>query len=458
MSKSKIEKVLTEIYYDPLEGLMGINSLYKKAKKVIKTIKLKDVQSWYKKQATTQVHYRQTKKINYLPIFSYRPGAFQMDLTEMKRLASKNKQYKYILTAINVNTRKLYAYKSKSKSAATIKKLLNQFKKDVRDHNLNIPENNRPPEPYVSSITTDAGTEFIGSKSWFIDNDIQLIVVNPMNKKYTTSKIERVHRTLKELFNKYFTAFATSKWYDMLDDFIANYNNRFHYSIKQSPNDVGYKEEKDIIKNDFLRMVKKLNTKQYQVGDKVRIRNVKRMFEKGEVLYSSKVYTVDKIYPLFTYRLRDEDGDLLKKTFKDYEMLYVGEDIQNAERVSRASVEEADRQASSRNRFLRTGLDRSTIRSDQLRASRRIGNIMRPKRKKKVKRLQWKYKRGDKIRAELRFFRGTNLSNKVRIGKIQQTNSKFQGNIPAYNIKWNDQDTGLWYDKESVESELVDKN
>ena len=72
--------------------------------------------------------------------------------------------------------------------------------------------------------------------------------------------------------------------------------------------------------------------------------------------------------------------------------------------------------------------------------------------------MEWKYKRGDKIRAELRFFRGTDLSNKVRIGKIQQTNSKFQGNIPAYNIKWNDQDTGLWYDKESVESELVDKN
>ena len=64
-------------------------------------------------------------------------------------------------------------------------------------------------------------------------------------------------------------------------------------------------------------------------------------------------------------------------------------------------------------------------------------------------------------RVERRFFRGTDLSNKVRIGKIQQTNSKLKvGNdvIAAYNIKWNDQDTGLWYDKESVESELVDKN
>ena len=46
---SKINEVLTKLYYDPLEGLMGINTLYKKAKKIIKNIKLKDVQSWYKK-------------------------------------------------------------------------------------------------------------------------------------------------------------------------------------------------------------------------------------------------------------------------------------------------------------------------------------------------------------------------------------------------------------------------
>ena len=83
------------------------------------------------------------------------------------------------------------------------------------------------------------------------------------------------------------------------------------------------------------------------------------MFEKGEVLYSTDVYTVDKINPLFTYRVRDDDGDLLKKTFKDYEMLYVGEDIENI--TSRSVVEQADKEASSRNRFLRTGLDQSTI-------------------------------------------------------------------------------------------------
>ena len=78
---------------------------------------------------------------------------------------------------------------------------------------------------------------------------------------------------------------------------------------------------------------------------------------------------------------------------------------------------------------------------------------MRPKRKKKVKKLKWKYKRGDKIRARARFFRGTELSYKTRKGKVQQTNSKYQGNIPAYNIKWEGEDSGIWYDKESIEDE-----
>ena len=47
-----------------------------------------------------------------------------MDLTEMTRIATKNKNYRYILTAIQINTRKLYAYKSKSKSAGRNKKII----------------------------------------------------------------------------------------------------------------------------------------------------------------------------------------------------------------------------------------------------------------------------------------------------------------------------------------------
>ena len=140
----------------------------------------------------------------------------------------------------------------------------------------------------------------------------------------------------------------------------------------------------------------------------------------------------------------------MPKTYKDYELLKVGDKLEDIEwPVSRTKFEEADKKATARNRFNRTGLSRQ----DVIREGRRVEEVMRPKRKKKVKKLKWKYKRGDKIQARARFFRGTELSYKTRKGKVQQTNSKYQGNIPAYNIKWEGEDSGIWYDKESIEDE-----
>ena len=80
------------------------------------------------------------------------------------------------------------------------------------------------------------------------------------------------------------------------------------------------------------------------------------------------------------------------------------EDIKKLTATSRSNVRKAQKEKRATNRFNREGLDQSNI-------------------KKKVKKFTWKYKRGDKIRAERRFFMGTELSNKVRIGQVQQTNS-----------------------------------
>ena len=67
-----------------------------------------------------QVHTRNSDQIEYLPIMRFTPGHFQMDLTDMDVFKSQNKNFRYILTVINVNTRKLYAYKSKKKDAALV--------------------------------------------------------------------------------------------------------------------------------------------------------------------------------------------------------------------------------------------------------------------------------------------------------------------------------------------------
>ena len=103
MDKDDVDTFISKIYYDPEKGLMGVDKLYKKLKKLNKKVTLKQVKNWLKNQATYQIHYSKHKKIKFLPIFSHKSGSYQMDLTEMPRIAGKNKGYRYILTAIQIN-------------------------------------------------------------------------------------------------------------------------------------------------------------------------------------------------------------------------------------------------------------------------------------------------------------------------------------------------------------------
>ena len=167
------------------------------------------------------------------------------------------------------------------------------------------------------------------------------------------------------------------------------------------------------------------------------------------------MYRIVKQKYLNTFRLEDSEGNVLPKTYKDYELLKVGDKVEDIQRpVERTKFTEADKKASARNRLARTGVSRQNI----IRQSKRIEEVMRPRKKKKVKRMTWKYKRGDRIVARARFFRGTELSYKKRVGVVNQTNSKYRipnsrDTIPGYNIKWRGEDSGIWYDKESIENE-----
>ena len=63
----KDDKFISTIYYDPERGLMGVDKLYKKLKKLNKKITFKQVKEWLKKQATYQIHYSKHKKLIFFP-------------------------------------------------------------------------------------------------------------------------------------------------------------------------------------------------------------------------------------------------------------------------------------------------------------------------------------------------------------------------------------------------------
>jgi len=90
----------------------------------------------------------------------------------------------------------------------------------------------------IYNITFDKGSKFKNSKfiKYCDDNEINLYFVKGDSHKLGI--INRFHRTLKEKLTKYFIAYDTVKWFDVIDEIIKNYNNTFNRGIKNTPSGI----------------------------------------------------------------------------------------------------------------------------------------------------------------------------------------------------------------------------
>jgi transposase InsO family protein len=128
-----------------------------------------------------------------------------------------NKNFKYLLTCIDVYSRYVFVEKLKNKLGETV---LEAFKKIIE----------RAGKP--KNVNVDMGAEFIYSsfQNYCLDNSLKLLYSNP-EQDNINAIIERFYRTLRNNILKY--AVANGKEYiSELDDIIDNYNNTFHHTIK----------------------------------------------------------------------------------------------------------------------------------------------------------------------------------------------------------------------------------
>ncbi|MEY3186872.1 MAG: hypothetical protein RL675_696, partial [Bacteroidota bacterium] len=109
---------------------------------------------------------------------------------------------------------------------------------------------------------------------------------------------ERFNRTLKAMLNKYMEQNDTSRWIDVLDKVIANYNSSYHSAIKMKPKDVDFNKMKEIMVNrqDKNTKAKAIVEKaSIKVGDRVRLPVKKGIFAKEGKTFSDEVFIVEKI-------------------------------------------------------------------------------------------------------------------------------------------------------------------
>ena len=302
-----MNEILKNIYYDVKTGFISKDKLYKKAREVDDNITLKIVQNFLDNQATYQIT-KQTKKPKvYDTIISPKiKNNYQIDLFTLPN-PTLNKNFKYLLTCIDVYSRYVFVEKLKNKLGETV---LEAFKKIIE----------RAGKP--NNINADMGTEFIYSsfQNYCLINNIKIWYSNP-EQDNKNAIIERFHRTLRNYILKYEVANG-KEYITELDDIIDNYNNTFHNTIKTEP----VKIWKGIDINEQNIKVLKSDFKE---GDKVRhlIHKNKKVFDKNSstTSYTKKVYTITKVIG------RGFFLDDLQKPFRQHELVSAKGDDLNVE-------------------------------------------------------------------------------------------------------------------------------
>jgi hypothetical protein len=275
------DTLLNKLYYEDL-NFDGLKGLYYKAKKIDPSITQKIVEEWLNKQKITKELYQNVKRKKFLPIYSNSYHAYQIDLTFLPQFKKQNDNNYVLFTAININSRFVYAYYNKNKNADTILEMLKQFKEKAKD---------------IDSITCDSGSEFTNYEAikWFEDNNIQMYFV--VGDSHKLGIINRFHRTLKNKLLKYFKSANNVKWVDIIDKIIKNYNNTPIRTTGFTPTEAENHFIQNIIINQAEEKTNKMNDKEiFYINQFVKIKNDKKIFDKFHQQYSDDIYKITKIF------------------------------------------------------------------------------------------------------------------------------------------------------------------
>lgn len=319
-----IETLLRKIYYDASHhaSFSTEEKLFQAALKEDATVTRQDVRNFLLNQYTYTLHKAGRK--HFLRNQVIVPGPeeqLQADLVDMQEFVQANDGYRYLLTAIDVFSRKAFVVPLKDKRA---KSIVNAFKTVLKTIS-------------PLKIQTDRGTEFKNSsvESSLEKENIKLFYT--FDEEIKCAVVERFNRTLKGKMFKYFTATGKRRYIDALPSLVASYNNSVHRSIGMRPNDVdrtnspivfeklyGKKDRRSLLTRNPVEKVT------FSVGDKVRIRyHLSQMDKAYYPNYTDQQFTITRInrsYPRITYVIKDWQDNIVGGKFYREELTPVGED------------------------------------------------------------------------------------------------------------------------------------
>ena len=310
------ETLLKENYFAPNK-----TASYSGPSKVIPFLKkngytnvtYKEVANWLKDNEAYSLHQKalKPKKLSKV-VVEGTDSQWDIDLMEIGSLAKKNDGFKFILIAIDVFSKYLFARALRSKKAAEVKEALENI----------LQEEKRKPK----ICRFDNGKEFSNRivEGLLKDNDIAFYTTQNETK---ANFAERVIKTIKKKIYRYITEKDDERFIDKLQDFVKSYNSTYHRTIGMPPASVGKKNERSVWwysywpkKGEDFR----LKPFKFEVGDYVRISSLRRTFDREyDFKWSGEIFIVTARFRrdgINVYRLKDFQDENIKGSFYEAEI------------------------------------------------------------------------------------------------------------------------------------------
>ena len=287
-----------ERYLDPIQpgSFGGVQSLAQQ-------YGLQNAKDWLMRQDAYTIH--KPSRIHFKRRKTLSRGIddlWQADLADVSSLSKYNDSHRYLLTCIDVFSKKARVIPLKSKTGVALREAFATMIVDVKP----------------KLLQTDKGTEFLNStfQQFLKENNIRHYTSE--NEDIKCSVVERWNRTLKTKMWKYFTYASTQRYLDVLPALVESYNNSYHRSIKMTPNQVNAQNEAEVRKRLYPPKESFRPRWKFEVGEQVRLCQARRSFKKGYLPnWTEELFVVNSRYATDppTYSIKDYDGEIIAGKF-----------------------------------------------------------------------------------------------------------------------------------------------
>ena len=188
------------------------------------------------------------------------------DLVDVQKLKKHNKGVNHLLTIVDVFSKYAWVVPMKQKTGPqTAVALTSLFKSSKRS---------------PQKLQTDDGKEFYNKHvaKALKENDVRHFSTAGDAK---ASVVERFNRTFKERLYRYMTTYNTPSYLSSLPALVEGYNASFHRSIGMGPKEVDDDNARRVWDKLYGEKKKKKKQPFLEVGDKVRLNEKHRTFQKG---------------------------------------------------------------------------------------------------------------------------------------------------------------------------------